>query len=54
MRLRNNVLFLQNCFDFPPGGNGVEVSEGAKDLMRRLICSAETRLGQNGLEDFKV
>lgn len=43
--------YLQNCFDFPLD---VEVSEEAKDLMRRLICSAEVRLGQNGIQDFKV
>ena len=41
----------QNCFDFP---TDVDVSEEAKDLMKRLICSAEVRLGQNGIEDFKV
>ena len=44
------MIGLQNCFDFP---TDVDVSDEAKDLMKRLICSAEVRLGQNGIEDFK-
>ncbi|XP_066532576.1 serine/threonine-protein kinase MRCK alpha isoform X1 [Hoplias malabaricus] len=38
-------------FQFPAQMS--DVSEEAKDLMRRLICSREHRLGQNGIEDFK-
>ena len=44
---------LQNCFDFPTE-DIYNVSEEAKDLMRKLICSSEMRLGQNGIDDFKV
>ncbi|XP_059087809.1 serine/threonine-protein kinase MRCK beta-like isoform X3 [Tigriopus californicus] len=44
------IMNHKNCFDFP---TDVEVSNEAKDLMKRLICSAEVRLGQNGIEDFK-
>jgi len=44
------IMNHKNCFDFP---NDVEVSEEAMDLMKRLICSAEIRLGQNGIGDFK-
>ncbi|XP_015923489.1 serine/threonine-protein kinase Genghis Khan isoform X7 [Parasteatoda tepidariorum] len=46
------IMNHKNCFDFPEDAS-FHVSEEAKDLMRRLICSPECRLGQNGLEDFR-
>ncbi|CAL7936621.1 unnamed protein product [Xylocopa violacea] len=46
------IMNHKNCFDFPVD-DIYEVSEEAKDLMRKLICSSEFRLGQNGIDDFK-
>ncbi len=38
-------------FDFP---DDVQVSDAAKDLMRRLVCPRETRFGANGFADFRM
>ncbi|KAJ8679289.1 hypothetical protein QAD02_015076 [Eretmocerus hayati] len=46
------IMNHKNCFDFPMD-DIYDVSEEAKDLMRKLICGSEFRLGQNGIEDFK-
>ncbi|KAK6622910.1 hypothetical protein RUM43_008761 [Polyplax serrata] len=46
------IMNHKNCFDFPQDV-GYEVTPEAKDLIRKLICSAEFRLGQNGVQDFK-
>ncbi|XP_046752043.1 serine/threonine-protein kinase MRCK beta isoform X2 [Diprion similis] len=46
------IMNHKNCFDFPIE-DVYDVSEEAKDLMRKLICSSEFRLGQNGIDDFK-
>ncbi|XP_031437374.1 serine/threonine-protein kinase MRCK alpha isoform X2 [Clupea harengus] len=45
------IMNHKERFQFPPQMS--DVSEDAKDLMRRLICSREHRLGQNGILDFK-
>ncbi|XP_048840937.1 serine/threonine-protein kinase MRCK alpha-like isoform X4 [Brienomyrus brachyistius] len=45
------IMNHKERFQFP--AQVTDISESAKDLIRRLICPREHRLGQNGIEDFK-
>lgn len=49
--LNQAICAIQERFQFP--SHITDVSEEAKDLIQRLICSRERRLGQQGIEDFK-
>uniref|UniRef100_A0A4W6EM92 non-specific serine/threonine protein kinase n=1 Tax=Lates calcarifer TaxID=8187 RepID=A0A4W6EM92_LATCA len=45
------IMNHEERFQFP--SHVADVSEDAKDLIQRLLCSRERRLGLNGISDFK-
>ncbi|XP_051501038.1 serine/threonine-protein kinase MRCK beta isoform X2 [Myxocyprinus asiaticus] len=45
------IMNHEERFQFP--SHVTDISEEAKDLIQRLICSRERRLGQQGIEEFK-
>ncbi|XP_078593885.1 serine/threonine-protein kinase MRCK alpha-like isoform X18 [Branchiostoma floridae x Branchiostoma japonicum] len=45
------IMNHQERFGFPD--DITDVSEEAKDIIRRLICDQAERLGQNGIQDFQ-
>lgn len=47
------IMNFKNSFDFPPDDSDYPVSDNAKDLIKRLICAQEDRIGKNGLDDFR-
>ncbi|CRL04167.1 CLUMA_CG017277, isoform C [Clunio marinus] len=47
------IMNHKNSFDFPPADPEYPVSDNAKDLIKKLICSPEERIGKNGLDDFR-
>lgn len=47
------IMNHKTSFDFPPEDAEFSVSDNAKDLIRKLICAPEIRLGQKGIDDFK-
>lgn len=47
------IMNHKNSFVFPEEDPSFPVSDNAKDLIRKLICAPEERMGKNGLDDFR-
>ncbi|KJH48548.1 kinase domain protein [Dictyocaulus viviparus] len=47
------IMSHQDMLDFPDEDLDWTISEEAKDLIRRLICPREIRLGKGGFADFR-
>lgn len=47
------IMNHKNSFAFPEEDASFPVSDNAKDLIRKLICAPEDRMGKNGLDDFR-
>lgn len=45
------IINWRTCLKFP---EEPKISDEAKDLIRRLLCDVETRLGTRGVEEIKV
>ncbi|KAJ8269907.1 hypothetical protein GJAV_G00108110 [Gymnothorax javanicus] len=45
------IMNHEERFQFP--SNVTDVSEEARDLIQRLVCSREQRLGQHGIQEFQ-
>lgn len=47
------IMNHKSSFDFPSEDSEFPVSDNAKDLIKKLICAPEDRIGKNGLDDFR-
>lgn len=47
------IMNHKNSFAFPPADADFPVGDNAKDLIKKLICAPEERIGKNGLDDFR-
>jgi serine/threonine kinase 38 len=45
------IMHWKKTFSIPPEA---KLSENSTDILKRLICDADTRLGRNGVEEIKA